>query len=86
MTKAFLLHSELAATLKLLVTIILSEQVEETVSIPLSGTVHTAPALAETSRVYEMPPEELARLMPIPEPQRCYEWSVGRSPIFGTGA
>lgn len=74
MTKAFLLHSELAATLKMLVIIILSEQVEETVSLPLSGPIHTAPALAETSRVYQMPQEELERLLPIPEPQRCYEW------------
>ncbi|CAL1695026.1 unnamed protein product [Somion occarium] len=74
MTKAFLLHPELASTLKLLVIIMLSEQVEETISINIAGPVHTAPAVAETSKDYELSQEELERLLPIPEPQRCYEW------------
>jgi chromatin structure-remodeling complex subunit RSC9 len=72
--KAFLLHPDMPATLKLLVGVLLEEQVVETVSLDVSETIHTAPALQLASRDHELTKEELDDLLPKPEPQRCYEW------------
>ncbi|CCM03132.1 uncharacterized protein FIBRA_05253 [Fibroporia radiculosa] len=74
MTKAFLLHSRMPATLKLLVSHLLSEQVEETVSLDIAAPIHTAPALTASIKNHELTKEEFDRLVPMPEPQRCYEW------------
>ncbi|KAI0079614.1 hypothetical protein K474DRAFT_1639533 [Panus rudis PR-1116 ss-1] len=74
MTKTFLLHSELRATLRLLVMLILSQQTEEMISFDILGPVHTAPAVKVHSQDYELSQEEFADLLPKPEPQRCYEW------------
>jgi chromatin structure-remodeling complex subunit RSC9 len=74
MAKAFLHHPDLPGTLKLLVSLLLSEQVEETVSLDVGGTVHTVPALTVTTRDHEIAQEELDDLLEKPEPQRCYEW------------
>ncbi|KAI0936795.1 hypothetical protein AcV5_004843 [Taiwanofungus camphoratus] len=74
MSKAFLLHPKMAGTLKLLVSLLLTEQTEETVSLDISGPVHTVPAQTIATKDHELTKEELDRLVPMPEPQRCYEW------------
>jgi chromatin structure-remodeling complex subunit RSC9 len=76
MAKAFLLHPDMSSTLKLLVTQILSEQIEDTVPIEIGGPVHTAPAEAVLIQDHELSKEELDGLIALPEPQRCYEWYV----------
>ncbi|KAH9937282.1 uncharacterized protein B0H18DRAFT_969924 [Fomitopsis serialis] len=74
MTKAFLLHPKMPGTLKLLVSLLLSEQTEETVSVDIGSPVHTVPSSFTTMKDHELSKEEFDRLLPIPEPQRCYEW------------
>lgn len=74
MGKAFLLHPGMPGVLKLLVSLLLSEQSEETISIDVTGVVHTAPALTVTVRDHELTKEEFDDLLGKPEPQRCYEW------------
>lgn len=74
MTKAFLLHPRMTATLKVLVTVLLSEQVEETVSIDITGPIFTAPAEVVVTKNHELTTEELDGLVAMLEPQRCYQW------------
>jgi chromatin structure-remodeling complex subunit RSC9 len=74
MAKAFLLHPNMPSVLKLLVCLLLSEQVEESVLLDISGPVQTVPALVTTMRDHELTKEELDDLLPKPEPQRCYDW------------
>ncbi|KZT75030.1 hypothetical protein DAEQUDRAFT_748168 [Daedalea quercina L-15889] len=74
MTKAFLLHPKMPATLRLLVSLLLSEQAEETVSLDIGEPVHTVPSSFTTVRDHELSKEELDKLVSMPEPQRCYEW------------
>jgi chromatin structure-remodeling complex subunit RSC9 len=74
MAKTFLLHPEMSSVLRLLVSLILSEQVEETVTIDVTGTIHTTPSVAVTMRAHELTKEELDGLLTRPEPQRCFEW------------
>jgi chromatin structure-remodeling complex subunit RSC9 len=85
MAKAFLLHLDMPSVLKLLVTQMLSEQIEDTVSIDIGGPIHTAPAQAVLIKDHELSKEELDGLIALPEPQRCYEWYAKRrsmSPVF----
>lgn len=74
MAKAFLLHPDMPSVLKVLVSLLLSEQEEESVSLDISGTVQTVPALVVTIREHELTKDELDELLPKPEPQRCYDW------------
>ncbi|KAJ7161405.1 hypothetical protein C8R43DRAFT_333607 [Mycena crocata] len=74
MAKTFLLHPEMPGALRLLVSLILSEQVEETVTLDLTGTVHTTPSVAVTIRNHDLTKDELDSLLSQPEPQRCFEW------------
>ncbi|KAF8528114.1 hypothetical protein BU17DRAFT_38351 [Hysterangium stoloniferum] len=75
MVKAFLLHPDMPSTLKLLVTLILREQQEETISVDLiSEPVRTAPALMITRRQCELTNDELDRIAKVGEPERSYEW------------
>jgi chromatin structure-remodeling complex subunit RSC9 len=76
MAKAFLLHPDMSSTLKLLVSQMLAEQIEDTVSIEIGGPIHTAPAEAVLIQDRELSKEELEGLIAQPEPQRCYEWYV----------
>ncbi|KAL0951543.1 hypothetical protein HGRIS_008227 [Hohenbuehelia grisea] len=71
---AFLHHPEMAAVLKLLVTWLISQQVEEPVTVDIGGTVHTASSSTQTTRDHELTKDELNNLLEKPEPQRCYEW------------
>ncbi|KAG5650457.1 hypothetical protein H0H81_012196 [Sphagnurus paluster] len=76
MAKAFLLHPEMPAVLKILVSLLLEEQklTEEKVVVDISGTIHTVPSTTIVTREHELTKEELDVLLPKPEPQRCYEW------------
>ncbi|TCD62411.1 Chromatin structure-remodeling complex protein rsc9 [Steccherinum ochraceum] len=74
MAKAFLLHPELSAVLKLLTLILKSEQLEHEVIVPLGGLVHTAPVTGEVVRNRELSTEESERLLVMAEPDRCTEW------------
>lgn len=74
MAKAFLLHAQMPSVLRLLVSLLLSEQVEESVVLDITGPVQTAPAQVETIRNYDLAREEFDSLLPKPEPQRCYDW------------
>ncbi|KAJ7706002.1 hypothetical protein B0H17DRAFT_1035211 [Mycena rosella] len=66
--------TQMPGVLKLLVSLISSEQVEETVNLDVTGTVHTTPSLAVTIRNHELTKKELDGLIGRPEPDRCYEW------------
>lgn len=76
--RAFLLHPSMPSILKLLASFILHEQtlIEETVSVDVTGTVHTAPSAATQTKDHELLQEELDGLLEMTEPQRCYEWYV----------
>ncbi|EMD41916.1 hypothetical protein CERSUDRAFT_147324 [Gelatoporia subvermispora B] len=76
MTKAFLLHPKMPATLRLLVSVLLSEQVEETVTFEIGGPVHTAPPPQELMRNHELTKDELDRIISLTEPERCFEWKT----------
>ena len=75
MAKAFLLHPSMPSTLRVLVSLLLVEQVEEEVSVDITGPVRTVSA--NTTFVtpdHDLTNEELDRLLSTPEPTRCYEW------------
>ncbi|EGN93145.1 hypothetical protein SERLA73DRAFT_116277 [Serpula lacrymans var. lacrymans S7.3] len=74
MVKAFLLHPVMPSTVRLLVSLLVSEQIEEPVSVDISGSVYTVPALTVTTQDHNLTKEEMDTLLPMPEPQRCYEW------------
>ncbi|KAJ8488495.1 hypothetical protein ONZ51_g3532 [Trametes cubensis] len=74
MTKAFLLHPRMPGTLRLLVSLILADQMEENVSFEIGMPVYTAPAQSYVTKDHELTKEELDKLVSISEPQRCYEW------------
>ena len=77
MTKAFLLSPELKTTLRLLVLVMLAEQELMTVSMEIPGRVYTAPSREDLAgQVPQLTREEFDQLLPVPEPQRCYEWQV----------
>lgn len=74
MTKAFLLHPRMPGTLRLLVSLILADQMEENVTYEIGLPVYTASSQSFTISNHELTKEELDTLLPVPEPQRCYEW------------
>ncbi|KAG6837686.1 hypothetical protein H0H93_004962 [Arthromyces matolae] len=76
MAKAFLLRPELPAVIRVLVTLLLEEQgkLEETVVHDISGAIHTVPSSTVATRDHALTKEEFEALLPIPEPQRCYDW------------
>ena len=76
MTKAFLLHPRMPGMLRLLVSLILADQMEEDVTFEIGMPVHTVPIESAAVCNHELTKDELEHLLPIPEPQRCYEWQV----------
>lgn len=74
--RAFLLHSEMRSVMKLLASFILQEQalVAESVSLDVTGSVHTVASTATHTKDHELTQEELEKLLELSEPQRCYEW------------
>ena len=75
MSKYFMLHPDMPAVLRLLVTLLISEQVEDNATLDISGDVRSTPSLAlVTIKDHDLTQEEFEKLLPMPEPQRCYEW------------
>ncbi|EIN13967.1 hypothetical protein PUNSTDRAFT_56613 [Punctularia strigosozonata HHB-11173 SS5] len=74
MVKAFLLHPGMPSVLRLLVSLLISEQAEETVTHTIGEPATTVPATVATTKVHELTEAEFNELLPKPEPQRCYEW------------
>jgi chromatin structure-remodeling complex subunit RSC9 len=76
MVKAFLLRRDMPAVLRVLVNLLIHHchGMEETSTINLSPPVYTAPADAMPTKVHELTPEERERLLPLEEPDRCFEW------------
>lgn len=74
MTKAFLRHPRMPGTLRLLVSLILADQMEENVSFEIGMPAYTVPAQSYTAKDHELTKEELDTLLAMQEPQRCYEW------------
>lgn len=78
LARAFLLRPEMPGVLKILVSLLLSEQhnLEEKVTVDVTGTIHTVPSTAQATRDHELTKEELDGLVEKSEPQRCYDWYV----------
>ncbi|KAK0233650.1 hypothetical protein IW262DRAFT_1305065 [Armillaria fumosa] len=75
MAKAFLLHPDMPSILRILINLLIQEQVEETVTMDITGAVRTVPSQASvTTQDHDLSQEELEQLLPLPEPERCYEW------------
>lgn len=75
MAKAFLSHPNLTSVLKLLVDHILTEQVlEEQVRAVGPQLVTTPLAASPTAQPHELTQAEIATLLLLQEPARCYEW------------
>lgn len=86
MAKAFLLQNEMPSTLRLLVSLLLSEQVEENVTVDVGAPVRIVPASTMSTRDHELSQEELDDLLNQPEPQRCYDWYLRILPdLFALG-
>lgn len=81
LTKAFLLHQDMPHVLRLLVGYILSQQVEETKTVDLSGTIRTVPAIKVKPVDADLTREELNSLGVLPEPERCSKWYVLPFPL-----
>lgn len=79
MARAFLLHPEMPAVLRLLASLLLQEQqhLEKTFTLDKTGPIYTAPSTSQVTRDHELTKEELEDLVAKPEPQRCYDWYVG---------
>ncbi|KAF7307515.1 RFX-type winged-helix domain-containing protein [Mycena indigotica] len=74
MAKEFLLHPQMPATVKLLVEVLLSEQVEESEDIVVEEPKHIIPTEAAFARDYELTNQDRETIVKLPEPQRCYTW------------
>lgn len=78
MARAFLLHPEMSAVLKVLANLLIQEQrvLEKTFTIDITGPIFTAPSTTQSTRDHDLTKEELDTLVGKPEPQRCYDWYV----------
>jgi len=74
MAKAFLHHPDMPSVLRVLVSLLVYEQIEETVTVDISGAIHTVPSTIVSVRNHELSASELEGLIETPEPQRCYDW------------
>jgi len=76
MARAFLLHPKMPSTLRVLVLLLLKEQVEEVVMVDLCPPPAVALAVPPDTVDLVLGSEELDVLGAMEEPKRCYEWSV----------
>jgi chromatin structure-remodeling complex subunit RSC9 len=74
MARAFLLHPKMPSTLRVLVLLLLKEQVEEVVMVDLCPPPAVALAVPPDTVDLVLGPEELETLGAIEEPKRCSEW------------
>lgn len=77
LTRAFLLHPDMPAVLKILVSLVNYEQAEEIVLLDVTEPHTQVSSTAPLQRPHVVTQEELDSLIGIPEPQRCYDWYVG---------
>jgi chromatin structure-remodeling complex subunit RSC9 len=78
---AFLLHPDMPSMLRLLVSFIISEQVDETATVDITAPKRLAPSVRHRLVNYELMGEELERIGVMPEPERCYQWFVMEIPV-----
>ena len=76
MARAFLLHPKMPSTLRVLVLLLLKEQVEEVAMVDLCPPPAVALAVPPDTVDLVLGPEELETLGTMEEPKRCYEWYV----------
>ena len=74
MARAFLLNPKMPSTLRVLVLLLLKEQVEEVVMVDLCPPPAVALAVPPDTVDLVLGPEELEALGTMEEPKRCYEW------------
>jgi chromatin structure-remodeling complex subunit RSC9 len=74
MAKAFLLHPSMPAVLKLLVNLLIAEQRDERVEQEIGPPPYTTNANTASLKQHELTKEERETLLPMSEPERCYEW------------
>ena len=74
--KAFLLHQDMTNTLKVLVTLLVTDQPLGPRQQPLGPATLTAPQQPSVP-LYQLTADELQALINTPEPQRSMDWSVG---------
>ncbi|KAK7058390.1 Chromatin structure-remodeling complex protein rsc9 [Paramarasmius palmivorus] len=74
MTRAFMRHPAMPSVLKMLISVLLAEQIEETVKLDITGPIHTVPLTMVQQKDRELTQAEFEHLLPIPEPQRCHDW------------
>ncbi|KAJ3984568.1 hypothetical protein F5890DRAFT_1573396 [Lentinula detonsa] len=74
MSKAFLLHPDMPSVLRILVNLLLVEQVQENVAIDITGDYHTVPSAVLSTKDHELSQAELDGLLALPEPKRCFDW------------
>lgn len=72
--KAFLLHPDMPGVLRVLVSLLIADQVQERVNIDLGEPMHTIYPVKVYTTLHEIVGEELETLSAKPEPERCYEW------------
>ena len=76
MARAFLLHPKMPSTLRVLVLLLLKEQVEEVVMVDLCPPPGVALAVPPDTVDLVLGSEDLETLGAMEEPKRCYEWWV----------
>ncbi|TFK77363.1 hypothetical protein BDN72DRAFT_754704 [Pluteus cervinus] len=74
MAKAFLLHPDMPKVLRVLVNLLITEQIEEKVTYDVTGPIYTVPSTTHLTRDHELTPEEMQTLLELTEPERCYSW------------
>lgn len=74
-TQALLLDTKLTHALRLLVSVLRYEQITEVHAVTLGPPIRTAEREDEWLP-YELTEEELARIAPMPEPERSFQWYV----------
>ncbi|KAJ3829830.1 hypothetical protein EV361DRAFT_876492 [Lentinula raphanica] len=74
MSKAFLLHPDMPSVLRILITLLLVEQMQETVTVDIAGDYHTVPSAVLNTKDHELSQAELDGLLALPEPKRCFDW------------
>ncbi|KAF5368602.1 hypothetical protein D9758_002256 [Tetrapyrgos nigripes] len=69
MAKSFLLHPDMPSVLRILVSLLIHEQIEETVTVDVTGVINTVPATVVSVRDHDITQTELESLVDMPEPQ-----------------
>ena len=78
MAKAFLLHPEMPSLLRVLVSYLLHDQKAETIEVSLGegGPNPFASSNPPAIQYYSLTEQELAHLLTMKEPERCFQWQV----------